>query len=161
MIKHLRIDNRLIHSQVTHAWKDYIGAEVMIACNDKVAIDPLYMTALPMAAMGMKVLVCSIEDTIKYVKENPEVSTFVICKHPEDALALLESDIKIEDVNVGNAAPIMGTRFVMVTETVAATEEDAEIYRKIADKCEGKLYWTYVPDSEPVDFLNALIESGL
>lgn len=161
MIKHLRIDNRLIHSYVSHAWKDHVGAEVMIACNDKAANDPFYMMALPMAAMGKKVLVCSIEDTIKYVKENPEIPAFVICKHPEDALALLESNLIIEQVNVGNAAPIHGTQYVMVTESVAATEDDAIVYRKIADKCEGKLYSTHIPGAQPIDFLNALIESGL
>ena len=41
MIKHIRIDNRLIHGQVAAAWKNNIGADAIIVCNDDVAKDPI------------------------------------------------------------------------------------------------------------------------
>lgn len=57
MIKHLRIDNRLIHGQVAVTWRAHVGAQAIIVCNDQVAADPIQKMALPMAARGSKVLV--------------------------------------------------------------------------------------------------------
>ena len=70
MIKHIRIDNRLIHGQVAAAWKNNIGADAIIVCNDDVAKDPIQKMVLPMAAQGSKVLVFSINELIEYAKEN-------------------------------------------------------------------------------------------
>ena len=133
MIKHLRIDNRLIHGQVAVTWMNNIGADKIIVCNDKVAADPIQKMALPMAARGNTVYVFTIEETLQYAKDHPEETMFVICKFPSDALAIIESGLEIEAVNVGNAAPIAGTKYEMVTKSIAVTAEDAEIYRKIAD----------------------------
>ena len=71
MIKHLRIDNRLIHGQVAVAWQKYINAKVIIICNDAVAKDPIQKMALPLAARESKVLVYSIEETLKYAGNMP------------------------------------------------------------------------------------------
>ena len=74
MIKHLRIDNRLIHGQVAVVWQKYIDAKAIIVCNDKVAGDPIQKMALPLAARGSKVLVLSIADMLAYEKEHPDES---------------------------------------------------------------------------------------
>ena len=78
MIKHLRIDNRLIHGQVAVTWMNSIGADKIIVCNDKVAADPIQKMALPMAARGNTVYVFSIDETIKYATEHPEETIFLI-----------------------------------------------------------------------------------
>ena len=57
MINHLRIDNRLIHGQVAVVWRQYLNANAIIVCNDKVAADPIQRIALPMAVEGEKVLI--------------------------------------------------------------------------------------------------------
>ncbi len=161
MIKHLRIDNRLIHGQVAVTWKNHIGAQAIIVCNDQVAADPIQKMALPMAARGSKVLVYSIAETIQYAKDHPSETMFVICKFPSDALQIIESGLEIADVNVGNAAPIAGTKYVMVTKSIAATAEDAAVYRKIAELRGGKLRSRLTPANEEIDFLKALADAGL
>ena len=161
MIKHMRIDNRLIHDQVAVTWKNHIGAQAIIVCNDKVAADPIQKMALPMAARGSKVLVYSIAETIAYAQANPKETMFVICKHPSDALALIDAGLEIEHVNVGNAAPVAGTTYKMVTKSIAATAEDAVTYRQIAAKRGGTLRSRMVPTAEEIDFLKALADAGL
>lgn len=161
MIKHLRIDNRLIHGQVAVTWKNHIGAQAIIVCNDQVAADPIQKMALPMAARGSKVLVYTVAETIQYAKDHPAETMFVICKFPSDALQLVESGVEIADVNVGNAAPIAGTKYVMVTKSIAATTEDAATYRKIAELRGGKLRSRMTPTNEEIDFLKALSDAGL
>lgn len=161
MIKHLRIDNRMIHGQVAITWEKYIGAKAIIVCNDKVAKDPIQKMALPLAAPQSKVLVFSIEDTLKYEKEHQDESIFVICRLPSDALAVLESGVEVETVNVGNAAPVAGTKYVMVTNQIAATAEDAAVYRKIAELRGGNLSSQMLANSEKHDFLAQLEKAGL
>jgi PTS system mannose-specific IIB component len=161
MIKHMRIDNRLIHGQVAVTWKNHIGAQAIIVCNDKVAADPIQKMALPMAARGSKVLVYTIAETIAYAQANPKETMFVICKHPSDALALIDAGLEIEHVNVGNAAPVAGTTYKMVTKSIAATAEDAVTYRQIAAKRGGTLRSRMVPTADEIDFLKALADAGL
>lgn len=161
MIKHLRIDNRLIHGQVAVAWQKYINAKVIIVCNDAVAKDPIQKMALPLAARESKVLVYSIEETIRYAKEHADEQVFVIAKLPQDALAILDAGEKVAEINVGNAAPIVGTKYVMVTRSIAATKEDAEVYRKIAQRNGGKLTSQIMPSMETSNFLEALKKAGL
>ena len=161
MIKHLRIDNRLIHGQVAVTWMNSIGADKIIVCNDKVAADPIQKMALPMAARGNTVYVFSVAETIKYAQEHPDETMFIICKFPSDALAVMESGLEIQEVNVGNAAPIVGTQYVMVTKSIAVTKEEAEIYRKIAEMRGGVLNSRLTTMNETENFLDLLSKSGL
>jgi len=156
MIKHLRIDNRLIHGQVAVTWKSYVDAQAIIVCNDKVAADPIQQMALPLAAKDTKVLVYTIAQTLQYVENHPKESVFVVAKYPSDALAILKSGMKVETVNVGNAAPQQGTKYVMVTKSIAVTAEDAAIYHEIAELLGGELKTQMVPTYEKSDFLALL-----
>ncbi len=162
MIKHLRIDNRLIHGQVAVTWMRRINADAIAVVNDDVAKDRIQKMALPLAARDAKVLVLSHQELQDYVKEHPEESLFVIAKYPMDALRILESGLEVDEVNVGNAAPIAGTKYVMVEKkSIAATKEDAEVYRKIAELRGGKLMTQTVSTYQPQDFLELLRKSGL
>lgn len=161
MIKHLRIDNRLIHGQVAVGWQKYINAKAIVVCNDAVARDPIQKMALPLAARDSKVLVFTIEETLQYAKEHADEPIFVIAKTPQDALAILESGEKVKEINVGNAAPVAGTKYVMVTRSIAATKEDAEVYRKIAELNGGKLTSQIMVSMETTNFLEALRKAGL
>jgi mannose/fructose/N-acetylgalactosamine-specific phosphotransferase system component IIB len=131
-VKHMRIDNRLIHGQVTVTWVSSIGAGHIIVTNDNVAKDPIQKMLLPKAARGVKTSVLSVEETVAYVTQagfSEEV--FILAKFPSDALRLLQGGVKPEVLNVGNQAPRPGTDYVMVTKSIAVTKEDAQIYRDI------------------------------
>ncbi|MDR1795696.1 MAG: PTS sugar transporter subunit IIB [Erysipelotrichaceae bacterium] len=160
MIKHLRIDNRLIHGQVAVVWMGYIGAPCIIVSNDKVAADPIQKMALPLAARGKKVLVFSNAETIQYTKDHPDEPLFVIAKNPADALEILESGVEVEEVNVGNAAPVQGTKYTMVTKAIAVTADDAVLYRKIAEMRGGKLKCWMIPTDQAIDFIDVLKNKG-
>ncbi len=162
MIKHLRIDNRLIHGQVAVTWMRRINADAIAVVNDAVAKDRIQQMALPLAAKDAKVLVLSHEGLLEHEREHPEETLFVIAKFPTDALRILESGLEVGEVNVGNAAPIAGTKYVMVEKkSIAATKEDAEVYRKIAELRGGKLMTQTVSTYEPQDFLDLLKKAGL
>jgi PTS system mannose-specific IIB component len=157
----MRIDNRLIHGQVAVSWLRYIQAKAIIVCNDKVANDPIQKMALPLAARGSNVLVFTIAETLQYEKEHQDENIFVIAKFPQDALDIMKSGVKIKELNVGNAAPIAGTKYVMVNKSIAATKEDAEIYQQIAELNGGKLTAQIMPHNETLDFIAVLKKAKL
>lgn len=161
MIKHIRIDNRLIHGQVSLNWMESIGANTMVVCNDEIANDPVQRDVVTLAARKRPVHILGIEDTIGYAKSHEEEKLFVICRYPSDALALLESGLEIEDINVGNAAAVEGSDYVLVTKSIAVTREDARCYREIARLRDGKLYSRLTTINEAEDFIRLLEESGL
>ena len=82
---HLRIDNRLIHGQVTVAWVNSLGADHLICTNDKVAKDPVQKMLLPQAARGIKTSVLSVADTAEYVKSEAaeKEKIMIIAKFPK------------------------------------------------------------------------------
>jgi len=166
MIKHLRIDNRLIHGQVAVTWMNSIGADKIIVCNDKVAADPIQKMALPLAARGQTVLVYTVAQTIEYAEAHPAETMFVICKFPQDALEVLkassEKGIEVVDVNVGNAAPLPGMKdYKMVTKSIAVTPVEAAVYREIAALRGGVLTSRLTTMNETENFLDLLGKAGL
>ena len=60
-----RIDDRLIHGQVTTVWSKVANAQRIIICNDEVYNDEVRRTLLRQAAPpGMKVNVVNIEKAV-------------------------------------------------------------------------------------------------
>lgn len=161
-VVHMRIDNRLIHGQVTVTWVQAVGANRMIVCNDKVAVDPIQKMMLPQAARGIKTSVLSVKDTLAYCAspEGEAEKILLVAKFPADALALLEGGLKPQEINVGNQAPIGGTKFKMVTNSVAVTAEDARIYRAIAARGQT-LTHKMMPTDRAGDFIQLLEQKGM
>ena len=161
-VVHMRIDNRLIHGQVTVTWASSLNADHMIVCNDKVAVDPIQKVMLPAAARGVKCSVLSVADTLA-VCTGPQAEKdriFVIAKFPKDAIALLDGGLKPQEINVGNQAPIPGTEFIMVTKTCAVTKQDAAMYRSIVERGHF-LTGRMMPSDGHTSFLDLLTKKGL
>jgi mannose/fructose/N-acetylgalactosamine-specific phosphotransferase system component IIB len=152
-VAHMRIDNRLIHGQVTVKWVGAIGADHLIVTNDDVAKDEIQRMILPQAARGVRTSVLSVDDTLAYLAK-PEAAKekiMVIAKFPTDALRLLQGGVEPQEVNVGNQAPTPGTKFTMVTRSIAVTADDAVVYRQIAEQ--HPLTSKMMPNDKPADFV--------
>jgi mannose/fructose/N-acetylgalactosamine-specific phosphotransferase system component IIB len=155
-VSHMRIDNRLIHGQVTVKWVGAIGANHLIVTNDDVAKDEIQKMILPQAARGVRTSVLSVDDTLAYLAK-PEAAKekiMIIAKFPSDALRLIEGGLEPQEINVGNQAPTPGTKFTMVTRSIAVTQDDAAIYRKIAES--RPLTSKMMPTDKPADFVAML-----
>ncbi|MGZ4580474.1 MAG: PTS system mannose/fructose/N-acetylgalactosamine-transporter subunit IIB [Nocardioidaceae bacterium] len=161
-VVHLRIDNRLIHGQVTVAWAGQLNADHLVVTNDEVAGDEMQRLILPQAARGVKTSVLTIAQTLEYCRGDRAASEriFVIAKHPGDALALVEGGLIPAEINVGNQAPRPGTKFTMVTRSISVTAEDAGTYRAIAE-AGFPLQQRMMPNDKKADFLKALQGKGL
>jgi mannose/fructose/N-acetylgalactosamine-specific phosphotransferase system component IIB len=161
-VKHIRIDNRLIHGQVTVTWVGMIGANHLVVANDEVAADEFQRILLPQAARGVRTSVLSIDDTVAYCASAAAAADqiMILAKFPGDALHLLENGLVAGEVNVGNQAPKPGTKFTMVTRSISVTEQDARDYRRIAELA-GHLRCQMMPNDKADDFLRLLAKKKL
>src|SRR5215469_4065898 len=156
-VKHMRIDNRLIHGQVTVAWVGTVGANHLV-----VAADELQRILLPQAARGVPTSILSIADAISRCT-NEQAATeqiMILAKYPSDALRLIEGGVPVAEINVGNQAPRPGTKFTMVTRSISVTEQDAKDYRRIAELA-GGLRCQMMPNDKADDFLRLLTKKKL
>jgi PTS system mannose-specific IIB component len=161
-VKHIRIDNRLIHGQVTVTWVGRVGVDHVIVANDEVAADELQRILLPQAARGVKASVLSVADALAYCTSEAGAAEniMVLAKYPSDALRLLEGGLTAGEVNVGNQAPRPGTKFTMVTRSISVTPDDAKAYRRIAELA-GGLHSQMMPNDKVEDFLRLLAKKKL
>ena len=161
-VKHMRIDNRLIHGQVTVAWVGTIGADHLIVANDEVAADEFQRILLPQAARGVRTSVLSVADALAHCSGEAATNEtiMILAKFPDDALRLLTGGLRVAEVNVGNQAPKPGTKFTMVTRSISVTEQDAKAYRRIAELA-GRLRCQMMPNDKVDDFLRLLAKKKL
>lgn len=161
-VKHMRIDNRLIHGQVTVAWVGAVGANHLIVANDDVAADEFQRVLLPQASRGVPTSVLSIADTVAHctspAAEREQI--MILAKFPADALALVEGGLRVAEINVGNQAPRPGSKFTMVTRSISVTAEDAKVYRRIAELA-GPLRCQMMPSDKADDFLRMMVKKKL
>jgi PTS system mannose-specific IIB component len=158
----MRIDNRLIHGQVTVSWVGAVGANRLIVCNDQVARDPIQTMLLPQAARGVPTSVLSVSDTLAYVasEQGQREKILIIAKLPSDGLRLIQGGLHPAEINIGNQAPTPGTKFKMVTHSIAVTTDDADVYRQIGSSG-TQLSCRMMPSDRNSDFLAVLAKSGL
>jgi mannose/fructose/N-acetylgalactosamine-specific phosphotransferase system component IIB len=160
-VKHMRIDNRLIHGQVTVAWVGAIGANHLIVANDEVAADEFQRILLPQAARGVRTSILSVDDALAHCANLADgENVMILAKFPTDALRLLEGGLTVAEVNVGNQAPKPGSKFTMVTRSISVTEQDAKDYRRMAELA-GHLRSQMMPTDKADDFLRLLTKKKL
>ena len=128
-----RIDNRLIHVQVATQWSSYLGANLLLVANDKVAGDPMRQGLMDMAApAGAQTRYFTIEKTINIIgKAADRQLIFIICENPQDVLKLVEGGVPIKKVNIGNMHMAEGKR--QVAGVVAVDDADVAAFKKLQE----------------------------
>ena len=128
-----RIDDRLIHGQVTTVWSKVANAQRIIICNDEVYNDEVRRTLLRQAAPpGMKVNVVNIEKAVA-VYHNPQYqneTVFYLFIRPQDALAMVKQGVKIATLNIGGMAWRPGKK--QLTKAVSLDSDDINAFRELA-----------------------------
>lgn len=128
-----RIDNRMIHGQVATQWNSFIGANLILVANDKVANDAIRQGLMDMAApTGVQTRYFTIQKTIDIIhKASAKQLIFIICENPQDVLKLVEGGVPIKKVNIGNMHMAEGKR--QVATTVAVDDDDVSAFKKLQD----------------------------
>lgn len=130
-----RIDDRLIHGQVTTVWAKEAKAGRIIICSDEVYNDEIRKTLLKQAAPpGIKVNVVNIEKAVA-VYHNPNYANdtvFYLFTNPTDVLRLVEQGVKIDVINIGGMAFKKGK--TQLTKAVSVDQDDINAFCALGER---------------------------
>ena len=132
---HMRIESRYIRHKYIAPWLG-LKFDRYIVANDQLVNDKIQQMLLPQEAKGFPLSLMTLADALHYVssEEGQKERIFLSVKTPRDALHLLEEGLEPAEINVGTQNPQAMTKYKMLTDEVAATAEDAETYRAIAER---------------------------
>ena len=147
MIKALRIDDRLMHAQVTFGWANSLGAKGILIVSDRVAGDATMKMAAQFARPeAIKLWIRDLKEGLEVIPKVHSFSynTMVLVDNVPDALAICRAHSCIQYVNMGGQrtaegrTPILGTVFVsrQDLEDLAAIEAlgvQVEVKKMITD----------------------------
>ncbi|HGL4479258.1 TPA: mannose/fructose/sorbose PTS transporter subunit IIB [Klebsiella oxytoca] len=156
-----RIDDRLIHGQVTTVWSKVANAQRIIICNDDVYNDDVRRTLLRQAAPpGMKVNVVNIEKAVA-VYHNPQYqdeTVFYLFTNPQDVLTMVQQGVKIATLNIGGMAWRPGKK--QLTKAVSIDAADINTFQQL-DKLGVKLDLRVVASDPSVNILDKIAEQSV
>ncbi|MEQ0233627.1 mannose/fructose/sorbose PTS transporter subunit IIB [Klebsiella sp. CN_Kp116] len=156
-----RIDDRLIHGQVTTVWSKVANAQRIIICNDDVYNDDVRRTLLRQAAPpGMKVNVVNIEKAVA-VYHNPQYqdeTVFYLFTNPQDVLIMVHQGVKIATLNIGGMAWRPGKK--QLTKAVSLDAADINAFQQL-DKLGVKLDLRVVASDPSVNILEKIAEQSV
>ncbi|MDS6630529.1 mannose/fructose/sorbose PTS transporter subunit IIB [Klebsiella michiganensis] len=156
-----RIDDRLIHGQVTTVWSKVVNAQRIIICNDDVYNDDVRRTLLRQAAPpGMKVNVVNIEKAVA-VYHNPQYqdeTVFYLFTNPQDVLTMVQQGVKIATLNIGGMAWRPGKK--QLTKAVSLDAADINAFQQL-DKLGVKLDLRVVASDPSVNILDKIAEQSV
>lgn len=158
MVVQLRLDERLIHGQITTAWSKALQITTILCANDQAAHDPVSRKALLMARpAGIKVAVRGMQESIGLLKDPraERMQILMLVGNPKDALDAVR-ELHIREVNVANYMRKAGSNKKKITEYCEADGEDLAYFSQLADVC--RVYSQMVPNSEVYE-LNSKIKS--
>jgi len=141
----LRVDERLVHGQVTMFWTRRVSATVILVVNDQVASDPMQKSIMQLAAPANTELdICSMAETAEKMKTGAwgNKKVFVLVRNPIDALRLIDLGLDLDFINVGGVR--RPDADIKLTKEVSATEEELEAWKKL-DEMGIKMEVQWVP----------------
>ena len=153
----VRVDERLIHGQITIRWVNMVGANIILVANDEAANNSFQKNLMKMASPpGVTVEVESIDEAAKKISQSawPSGKLMVLTKNPIDLLHLVEQGLQIKKINIGGVRQ-PGAK-IRLSKEVMATEEEFEAWKKLDEK--GlRLEIQWLPD-QGVTNLNKVLE---
>ncbi|MFC6181336.1 PTS system mannose/fructose/N-acetylgalactosamine-transporter subunit IIB [Lactiplantibacillus daowaiensis] len=127
-----RIDDRLIHGQVTTVWSKESHADRIIIVSSDVFKDTIRKTLLKQACPpGMKVNIVDVPKAIA-VFNNPKYQNdkvFYLFTNPSEVLALVQGGVPLETLNIGGIQYSEGR--TQITKSVSLTQTDVDAFRQL------------------------------
>lgn len=128
----VRIDDRVIHGQITTRWTRARHAHGILAVGDDIAYDELRKKVLKAAAGDMKLGIYPVEQAPEKIAKAKAADKkyFVIATSPQTIAKLLEAGADLgEELNVGPMNTREGAK--VLGRTVSIDEKDYEAFEKI------------------------------
>ena len=152
-----RIDDRLIHGQIVHAWIEFSKAKYLVVADDIVMNDKTQQLMLRLAApKTIKLEMCSLQDAVTFIHEHENDAIFLIVRNPENMLKMLNYGLVLSEVNLGNISMTKSqTGRKMLLKNIHVEQIDVDCLKGIASKGVN-IYIKLVPDERPIDAIDLI-----
>lgn len=151
-----RIDDRLIHGQVTEGWGKRFKPDLIVVVSDTLASSEwerdICVAALPRSIRGMVVPVEDASPVINRLHDSPEAA-YILFESPGDVLRAVANGARIPEVNVGGMHSSRGKRRIL--DYVFVDEADAASLKALWNAGVA-LDFRDLPDRESADVVGAL-----
>ena len=151
-----RIDDRLIHGQVTEGWFPKLKPEVILVISDEVASSDwhreLCLASLPDNFTGM---VAGVEEAPQIINEleSDSRASYVLFESPVDACTVVENGAHLAGINVGGMHSTKGKREIL--DYIFVDETDTIKLKALADMG-VKLDFRDLPDRNTTNIMSRL-----
>lgn len=135
-IIHVRIDDRLIHGQVTVAWAKFLNIQKIVVISDLAAKNRLQQELLKASAPpGVAVEVLSVDEASKKILNNSyeKDRTMLIVDTIKSLDRLFKNGVYLPEINLGNqGGGKPGTK--KLTKSVYLDDNDIQILKELSKK---------------------------
>lgn len=132
-VKHIRIDDRLIHGQVLIGWVSRYNYDTLLICDEELANSEwekeMYLAAVP---GDMKGDVIVPGDMQNYVDSHPEDKILLLLKSPAALARLVNAGFPVEDVIIGGIHDKAGRKHYY--DFMFLSGEEVELLRELIKK---------------------------
>ena len=151
-----RVDDRLIHGQVTEGWGASLDPDVILVVSDEISGSPwqadICLAALPSTIEGLITAVADAPESINTLVDDSR-NAFVLFEKPTDACSAIDHGARIERLNIGGMHSTKGKREIL--DYLYVDDEDAACLKQL-DAHGVSLDFRDVPDQENINVLNRL-----
>lgn len=152
----VRVDERLIHGQITMRWSKNVASNFILCVNDAVASNNLQKKVMQMAApTGIKVEIEDVQTAIENLNKEawPDANILLLVRNPIDALKLVKGGLEISKINIGGVRTPGAT--IKLNKVVLATPEELEAWKEL-DQLGIRLEVQFLP-GEGIALLNDVV----
>jgi len=153
----VRVDERLIHGQITMSWTHTVGANLILCVNNEVAGNNFQKNLMKMAApAGVKVEIETIDAASEKLSAQawPNASILLMVRNPIDLFQLVKKGLAINKVNIGGVRSPGAT--IKLNKVVLATPAELEAWKAL-DQMGIRLEIQFLP-GEGVTVLNDVLK---
>lgn len=131
MIALARVDDRLLHGQVSVGWVPHLRATLVVVANDRIAADPLLSGIVRAGACGVRVETVPVAEAARrgagaaWEKE----AVVVLFESLQDARRAIDAGLEVPRLNVGGLRHDDG--LVCLCDGVTLDGEDCAILREL------------------------------
>ncbi|KRL05078.1 PTS system mannose/fructose/N-acetylgalactosamine-transporter subunit IIB [Liquorilactobacillus oeni] len=153
-----RIDDRLIHGQVTTVWSKKAAADRIIIVDENVYQDEIRKTLLKQACPpGMKVNIVNVPKAIAVFNNSKykDDKIFYLFTNPAEALKLVKGGVPVKKLNIGGMQYSEGK--TQITKSVSLDQEDVKAFKQL-DQLGVKLDLQVVESDPHVNIMDKISE---
>jgi len=127
-----RVDDRLMHGQVSVGWVPHLHATVVVVANDRVAADPMLSGICQACSSGVRVEVLSVAEAARRAAGSDWAhdTVLVLFENLQDARRALDAGLTLARLNLGGLRHDAGR--LCICDGVTLDNEDCDILRDFA-----------------------------